>query len=124
MASDGYRILPVPFIKTLQADYLPSALTHEDYPNLIAPGQTVDTIASGTVLFAYNWPKNTDRYRRIDKFVKAFFGKTGISEAAPSSKVAGHQSRRHHSGLEALRRRRRLAQEPSRAGDGQPARSI
>ncbi len=74
-AGDGYRILPVPFIKPLQADYLPSALTHDDYPNLIAPGQTVDTIASGTILFAYNWPKNTDRYRRIDKFVKAFFSK-------------------------------------------------
>src|SRR5712691_5028446 len=74
-ASDGYRILPVPFIKPLQADYLPSALTHDDYPNLIAPGQTVDTIASGTILFVYNWPETTDRYRRIDKFVKAFFSK-------------------------------------------------
>jgi hypothetical protein len=82
-ASDGYRILPVPFIKTLQADYLPSALTHDDYPNLIAPGQTVETIASGTILFAYNWPKNTDRYRRIDKFVKAFFGKISEFQKAP-----------------------------------------
>jgi TRAP transporter TAXI family solute receptor len=82
-ASDGYRILPVPFIKTLHADYLPSALTHDDYPNLIAPGQTVETIASGTILFAYNWPKNTDRYRRIDKFVKAFFGKISEFQKAP-----------------------------------------
>jgi TRAP-type uncharacterized transport system substrate-binding protein len=80
-ASDGYRILPVPFIKTLQADYLPSALTHEDYPNLIAPGQTVDTIASGTILFAYNWPKNTDRYRRIDKFAKPSSGNQRIPES-------------------------------------------
>jgi len=47
--------------------------THEDYPDLIAEGQSVDTVASGTILIAYNWPKNTDRYRRIDKFVKAFF---------------------------------------------------
>jgi TRAP transporter TAXI family solute receptor len=82
-ASDGYRILPVPFIKTLQADYLPSALTHDDYPNLIAPGQTVETIASGTILFAYNWPKNSDRYRRIDKFVKTFFGKISEFQKAP-----------------------------------------
>jgi hypothetical protein len=82
-ASDGYRILPVPFIKTLQADYLPSALTHEDYPNLIATGQTVETIASGTILFAYNWPKNSDRYRRIDKFVKAFFAKISEFQKPP-----------------------------------------
>src|SRR5262245_28029701 len=82
-ASDGYRILPVPFIKPLQADYLPSTLTNEDYPNLIAPGQSVDTIASGTILFAFNWAKNTDRYRRIDKFVQAFFAKIADFQKPP-----------------------------------------
>jgi len=82
-ASDGYRILPVPFTKPLQADYLPSILTHEDYPNLIAPGQSVDTIATGTILFAYNWAKNTDRYRRIDKFVKAFFPRIAEFQKPP-----------------------------------------
>jgi TRAP transporter TAXI family solute receptor len=74
-ASDGYRLIPVPFAKPLRDDYLPSMLTHEDYPNLIANGGTVDTIAASSVLFAYNWPKNTDRYRRVDKFVKALFAK-------------------------------------------------
>ena len=34
-ASDGFRILPVAFEKSLQNDYLPAVLTHEDYPNLI-----------------------------------------------------------------------------------------
>jgi hypothetical protein len=29
----------------------------------------------GAVLIAFNWPKNTDRYRRIQKFVDAFFPK-------------------------------------------------
>ena len=29
--------------------------------------------ASGTILISFNWPKNTDRYRRIDNFVKALF---------------------------------------------------
>jgi TRAP transporter TAXI family solute receptor len=74
-ASDGYRIVPVPFGKALIDDYLPSTLTHDDYPDLISPGQTIDTLASGTILFAYNWPKNSDRYRRIDKFVQAFFSR-------------------------------------------------
>ena len=27
----------------------------------------------GAVLIAYNWPKNTERYRRVEKFVPAFF---------------------------------------------------
>jgi uncharacterized protein len=74
-ASDGYRLIPVPFAQPLRDDYLPSTLTHEDYPNLIANGGTVDTIAASSILIAYNWPKNTDRYRRVDKFVKALFAK-------------------------------------------------
>jgi TRAP transporter TAXI family solute receptor len=72
-SGDGYRILPVPYTTVLMDDYLPSTLTHDDYPNLIPPGKTVDTLASGTVLFSYNWPKSSERYRRIDKFVQAFF---------------------------------------------------
>jgi TRAP-type uncharacterized transport system substrate-binding protein len=74
-ASEGYRLLPVPYAKPLRDDYLPSTLTHEDYPDLIAKGESVDTIAASSVLFAYNWPKNSDRYRRVDKFVKALFAK-------------------------------------------------
>ena len=27
------------------------------------------------MLVAYNWPKGTDRYRRIEKFIDAFFNK-------------------------------------------------
>ena len=74
-ASDGYRLIPIPFVKSLIDDYLPARLTSTDYPNLIPPGQTVDTIAAASVLIAYNWPKGSDRYRRVDKFVKAFFTK-------------------------------------------------
>jgi TRAP transporter TAXI family solute receptor len=72
-ASEGFRLLPVPFAKELQADYLPATLTSRDYPNLIEPGRSVDTIAVGAVLIAYNWPRNTDRYRRVEKFVEHFF---------------------------------------------------
>jgi uncharacterized protein len=74
-ASDGYRLIPIPFAKSLRDDYLPSTLTNEDYPNLVAKGETIDTIAASSILIAYNWPKNTDRYRRVDKFVKALFAK-------------------------------------------------
>jgi uncharacterized protein len=82
-ASDGYRILPIPWIKSMPTDYLPTALMHEDYPNLIAPGETIDTFATGTILFAYNWPKDSDRYRRIDKFVKAFFPRLADFQKPP-----------------------------------------
>ena len=50
-------------------------LTAKDYPNLIAEGERVDTIAVPAVLAAYNWAPNTDRYRKLAQFVDAFFTK-------------------------------------------------
>ena len=70
---DGFRILPIAFDKKMLGDFAPTSLIHEDYPDLIPEGQTVETVASGTIMIAYNWPKNSDHYRRLDKFVKAFF---------------------------------------------------
>jgi uncharacterized protein len=72
---DGLHFVPVPFAQPLIADYLPTSLTHDDYPDLIPPGQTVETVAASAVLITYNWPKATDRYQRIEKFVEAFFPK-------------------------------------------------
>jgi len=82
-ASDGFRILNIPYAKQVQNEYLPATLTSEDYPGLIAPGQKVETIAVGAVLIAYNWPKGTDRYRRIQKFVDNFFPKLAEFQKAP-----------------------------------------
>lgn len=68
------RILPMPYTQELEeASYLPATLTSEDYPNLIAEGEKVETIAVGAVLAVYNWPENTDRYRRVENFVNALF---------------------------------------------------
>jgi TRAP transporter TAXI family solute receptor len=82
-AADGFRILPVPFAKPLQADYLPATLTHDDYPNLIEAGRTVDTIAVGAVLIAYNWDKDSYGYRRIAKFIDAFFPRLAEFQKPP-----------------------------------------
>jgi len=82
-ASDGFRILPVAFDKPLQADYLPATLSSEDYPGLIAPRQKVETVAVGAVLIAFNWSRGSDRYRRIQKFVDAFFPRLAEFQKAP-----------------------------------------
>src|SRR4051812_11378870 len=81
--AEGFRILPVPFRKPLQADYLPATLSAADYPRLIEKDQTVESVAVSAVLFAYNWPKGTDRYRRIQKFVDVFFPKLAEFQKAP-----------------------------------------
>jgi uncharacterized protein len=82
-ATDGFRILPVPYRKSLQTEYLPATFTSSDYPGLIEPGQTVDTIAVDAVLIAFNWPKGTDRYRRIQSFVDQFFPKLAEFQKSP-----------------------------------------
>ena len=82
-AQDGFRILPVAYDKPLQDSYLPATLTAEDYPGLISPGQKVETVAVGAVLIAFNWPKGTDRYRRIQKFVDTFFPRLAEFQKAP-----------------------------------------
>jgi TRAP-type uncharacterized transport system substrate-binding protein len=79
----GLRLLPVPFAKPLRDDFLPAALSSEDYPDLIEPERPVETLAIGTVLVAANWPKDSDHYRKIAKFVAAFFAKIGALQMAP-----------------------------------------
>ena len=77
------RFLPVPFSKPLQADYLPAVLGHADYPGMVETGHDVNTIAVSAVLIAYNWPKDSDRYRRIASFVNAFFPKLAELQKPP-----------------------------------------
>jgi TRAP transporter TAXI family solute receptor len=74
--NDGrFHLVPVDYERPLQTDYLPATMTSEDYPNLIAKGDKVDTIAVPAVLAVYNWPPNTPRYRKLSLFVDAFFTK-------------------------------------------------
>lgn len=81
--ADGFRVLPVPYAKPLHNDYLPATLTPSDYPNLVPQGQQVESIAVGAVLIAYNWPKGTDRYKRVEKFVERFFPKLAEFQKKP-----------------------------------------
>lgn len=71
----GMRLLSVPYTDVLEADYFPAQLTNADYPNLVPADKPVDTIAVGAVLAVYNWPRDSDRYRRVSKFIDAFFSR-------------------------------------------------
>ena len=70
----GLHILPLPQDdERLLQTYAPGRLTHDDYPNLIAPGQTVDTLTVGAVLAVYAWPRGGVRHRQVTRFVEALF---------------------------------------------------
>jgi uncharacterized protein len=79
---DGVHFLPLDQeslpnhdLHDLLASYLPAEVTHEHYPNLIAEGTSVRTIANRALLVVYSWPEDSTRYRRVARFVDAFFGK-------------------------------------------------
>jgi uncharacterized protein len=72
---EGFHLLPIPFAQALQEDYIPDGFTAKDYPELIPQGKTVDTVAVSAVLIAFNWKKDSDRYRRVKKFTEALFSK-------------------------------------------------
>jgi TRAP-type uncharacterized transport system substrate-binding protein len=71
----GLHLLPVPYSKALADLYVIGEFTNADYPNLIPPGERIDTIAVPSVLAVYNWPKNSDRYRRVERFVQYLFNR-------------------------------------------------
>jgi hypothetical protein len=71
----GLHLLPVPYSKVFADLYVVGEFTNADYPNLIAPGERVDTIGVPSVLAVYNWPKNSDRYRRVERFTQYLFAR-------------------------------------------------
>jgi TRAP transporter TAXI family solute receptor len=72
-ANSGLHLLPIPFTKAIQDVYTLSEFTSQEYPTLVPAGQSVDTVAVPSVLAVYNWPKDTDRYRRVERFVERLF---------------------------------------------------
>jgi TRAP-type uncharacterized transport system substrate-binding protein len=72
-AVPGFRFLPIEYSEKFQDYYTPAELTNADYPNLIAQGQSVQTISVQALLAVYNWDRNTDRFRRCVRFVEYLF---------------------------------------------------
>jgi TRAP-type uncharacterized transport system substrate-binding protein len=71
----GFKFLPVSYDSKFEDYYIPTSINSTDYPNLIANGERVETLGVPTVLIAYNWRSNTDRYRRVARFVDNLFGR-------------------------------------------------
>jgi hypothetical protein len=71
----GFHFLSIPYNEKFADYYVPSTMTHNDYPSIIPEGQQVETIGIQTVLAVYNWPTTSDRYRRVERFIEAFFEK-------------------------------------------------
>lgn len=74
--NSGFRFLSVSASQYAQHfvdKYVLGKLTSKDYPKLIPEGETITTVAVPDILAVYNWPKGTDRYNRVEKFIVSFF---------------------------------------------------
>jgi uncharacterized protein len=74
-AGDGLHFLPIQANAALLETYLPGQLTHEDYPQLLPSEAAVDTLAVGAVMAVYAWAPETERYRKVARFVDVFFNR-------------------------------------------------
>jgi uncharacterized protein len=70
---DSLHFVTIPLDAGVIKTYVPTSLTAEDYPNLIPSGQTVDTVAVGSLLAVARLSPDTDRYRAVGNFVETFF---------------------------------------------------
>ncbi|PZW39360.1 TRAP transporter TAXI family solute receptor [Humitalea rosea] len=76
-AGSDLHFLPIPATPELIETYLPSSLASADYPMLIAPGTTVETIAVGAVMAVYAWQPGSDRHRKVSRFIEALHAQFG-----------------------------------------------
>lgn len=77
------HLVPIPYDRRLQDLYLPTSLSAEEYPNLLAPGEKIDTIAASQLLVSFNWPEKSERYAKVARFVDAFFSKFAEFQKPP-----------------------------------------
>ena len=69
----GFHFVPIEYGENLADYYLPCPLAHEDYPQLIPEGPSVGTLCMPAVLAVYNFPKGSDRARRLARFIDYYF---------------------------------------------------
>ena len=71
----GFKFLPLPYDAKFEDYYLPATLEASEYPNLIKAGERISTIAVPSVLVAYNWPADSNRYQRVARFTDLLFSR-------------------------------------------------
>jgi len=81
--TSGLHLVPIPFTQTFADYYTVGEFETKDYPSLVAEGQKIETVAVPAVLSVFNWPKGSDRYRRIERFTERLFAKWDQFLVAP-----------------------------------------
>jgi TRAP-type uncharacterized transport system substrate-binding protein len=72
---EGFKFLPIEFGPKFEDYYVPSYLDSTDYPNLIAKGERIGTVAVPTILASFNWRQDSPSYVRVARFVDELFSR-------------------------------------------------
>jgi TRAP-type uncharacterized transport system substrate-binding protein len=81
--NSGLHLVDIPFTKMFEDYYTLGEFTKKDYPNLLQGHDRIDTIAVPAVLAVYNWPKNSDRYQKVQRFVQYLFNRWDTFQHPP-----------------------------------------
>jgi hypothetical protein len=81
-AESGLHILPLSLPEGLAETYSPAILESSDFPNLIAEGTVVETVAAALILAVFDWPDRSERFYKLKKFNKALLSTYLAARAA------------------------------------------
>jgi len=81
----GFHLLSIPYEKFTDY-YVPMTFENSDYPNLVKPDEKVEAIGVPAVLAVYNWPKNSDRFRKVERFIQYYFDRFDQLKKPPYQK--------------------------------------
>jgi TRAP transporter TAXI family solute receptor len=76
------HFLPVSLTQALANVYEQGVITAADYPNLMEGGP-VATLSVGSVMAVYGWPQGSERFKKVARFVDAFFDNFGQFQKPP-----------------------------------------
>jgi hypothetical protein len=81
--NSGLHLVPIQYTKMFEDFYTLGEFTKDEYPNLLQGKDRIDTIAVPAVLAVFNWPKNSDRYRKVQRFVEYLFNRWDSFQRPP-----------------------------------------
>ncbi|MEM8948996.1 MAG: TAXI family TRAP transporter solute-binding subunit [Pseudomonadota bacterium] len=76
------HFLPMPD-RGIEAPYVATALTTDDYPELITDGQAITTLAVPTIMATYDWPEKHNKRSQLQAFQNSLSASLGQLQQAP-----------------------------------------
>lgn len=74
-SNDKFHLLDIPYDPRIAELYSPATLEGAIYPNLLEKDKSVTTLSASSILAVYNWSKDSERYKKVSKFVDSMFNK-------------------------------------------------